>query len=128
MDANVLRLMWCGNSPDLNPIECCWWWMKRQTTRKGCLRTKIILTKVWKRTWLEELDQKRIQQWIERLPRHLQKVKELRGGNEYREGKTDGNEWTNVRQYSPEERQQRYRSRKQGIRPGSSDVSSVAAS
>ena len=21
LDANVLRLMWCGNSPDLNPIE-----------------------------------------------------------------------------------------------------------
>ena len=126
MDANVLRLMWCGNSPDLNPIESCWWWMKRWSTRKGCPRTRKILTKVWERTWTEDLDQRRIQGWIERMPRHIDKVIELRGGNEYREGK-DENEWSDVRPYNSEERQQRYEGRKKGIRPGSSDVSGVAA-
>lgn len=35
MDAGVLRLLWCGNSPDLNMIEPCWWWMKRWITRRG---------------------------------------------------------------------------------------------
>ena len=126
IDANVLRLIWCGNSPDLNPIEACWWWMKRRCTRKGCPRTRTILTKVWERTWKDELDQKRIQSWIERLPRHIKKVIELRGGNEYREGK-DEDEWSDIRPYNPKEHQQRYQSRKKGIRPGSSNGSGVVA-
>ena len=108
LDANVLRLMWCGNSPDLNAIEPCWWWMKRRTTRKGCPRTRAILTKVWTRCWEKELSQKRIQSWIERLPRHIAKVIELRGGNEYREGREEG-EWSDIRPYIPAERQQRYK-------------------
>ena len=29
MDAGVLRLLWPGNSPDLNMIEQCWYWMKK---------------------------------------------------------------------------------------------------
>jgi transposase len=31
----VLRLLWPGNSPDLNMIEPCWMWMKRETTKRG---------------------------------------------------------------------------------------------
>ena len=41
-DANVLCMIWCGNPPNLNTIEPCWWWMKRRTTRKGCLRSKRV--------------------------------------------------------------------------------------
>ena len=40
MDWNVSRLFWCANSPDLNAIEPCWFWMKRDTTRHGASRTR----------------------------------------------------------------------------------------
>jgi hypothetical protein len=29
---NVQRLLWPANSPDLNAIEPCWFWMKKKTT------------------------------------------------------------------------------------------------
>jgi transposase len=32
----ILRLLWPGNSPDLNAIEPTWNWMKRKTSEKGC--------------------------------------------------------------------------------------------
>jgi DDE superfamily endonuclease len=35
IDAGIIRLFWCSNSPDLNMIEPCWPYMKRQTTRRG---------------------------------------------------------------------------------------------
>jgi hypothetical protein len=36
----IQRLLWCGNSPDLNPIEPCWPWMKRATTKKGAPKSR----------------------------------------------------------------------------------------
>ena len=88
LDANVLRLMWPGNSPDLNVIEPCWFWMKHQTTKKGAPRDRITARTVWKKAW-EDLEQWQIQRWIERIPRHIQKIIELEGSNEYREGRED---------------------------------------
>jgi len=35
------------------------------------------------------MKQERIQRWIERIVRHVQKVNELQGGNNYREGSTE---------------------------------------
>ena len=29
-----MRLLWLPDSPDLNMIEPCWFWMKRQTTKR----------------------------------------------------------------------------------------------
>ena len=58
MDAEVLRLLWPGNSPDLNMIEQCWPWMKRQTTRKGAPRNSITAIKAWTRCWTKTLKQK----------------------------------------------------------------------
>ena len=40
MDAGIIRLLWPGNSPDLNMIEPCWPWMKRKTTKKGLSTTR----------------------------------------------------------------------------------------
>lgn len=33
--AQVERLLWCGNSADLNAIEPAWFHLKRETTKKG---------------------------------------------------------------------------------------------
>jgi transposase len=82
----VDRLLWPGNSPDLNAIEPCWNWLKRKTTRSGAPRYRILMEFKWREAWIG-LEQKRIQAWIERIPRHIQEVIRLEGGNEYREGR-----------------------------------------
>ena len=89
MDAGVLCLIWPGNSPDPNPIEPCWPWMKRQTTKKGAPCNCITASKAWTKAW-KDLEQWQIQRWIERIPRHIQRIIELEGGNEYQEGCMDG--------------------------------------
>ena len=44
----------------------------------------------WTKCWTEELTQKRIQSWIERIKRHVDEVILLDGGKEYREGREIG--------------------------------------
>ena len=87
----------------------------------------------FRRLWYKELTQTRIQHWIERMPRHIKKVIELKGGNEYREGATEVVEVNehgevvevpskgHVRPYNPEERKLAYTRRKAGVRPGYKD-------
>ena len=105
MDAGVLRFLWPGNSPDLNMIEQCWYWMKKQTTRKGAPRNCITAIKAWPQCWTKSLKQEQIQHWIERIPRHIHEIIALDGGNEYREGRDNGV----IRPYNSEDRRSRYR-------------------
>ena len=51
----------------------------------------------WREAW-QELEQKRIQAWIERIPRHIKKVISLDGGNEYKEGRAPSVEGRKKRQ------------------------------
>lgn len=87
-EEKIPRLVWCGNSPDLNAIEPAWPWLKRQTTRKGAPESAIAMEKAWLTAW-DELEIERVQKWVERIPRHIQKILELHGGNEYVEGRFD---------------------------------------
>ena len=74
--------------------------MKRRTTEKGAPRTrKEAWTKCWK-----DLSQARIQEWIERISRHIAEVIRLKGGNEYREGRVR----VDVRPYDSNERVNEY--------------------
>ena len=66
----VQRLLWPGNSPDLNAIECAWEWMKRHTTKEGRHSSRSEAIRAWERSWAE-LPQVQIQAWIERIPRHV---------------------------------------------------------
>jgi transposase len=84
----VQRLLWPANSPDLNMIEPCWWWMKRNTSLHRDYDKKPQLRKIWEQQW-KCLDQSRIQRWIKRIVRHIRLVIELEGGNGYREGSED---------------------------------------
>ena len=79
-------MVWCGNSPDLNAIEPAWPWLKRHTTKKGAPQSRAEAVRRWTTTW-DELPQKQIQQWIERIPYHISRIIELKGGNEYKEGR-----------------------------------------
>jgi hypothetical protein len=78
----IIRLLWLGNSPDLNAIEPCWFWMKRDTTKRGALTSEAALKEAWIKCW-EDMPQEKIQAWIERIERHIQEVIRLEGGNEY---------------------------------------------
>lgn len=82
----VQRLLWPGNSPDLNPIECCWPYMKRLTTKYGPPRNRAEAIARWEACW-KEISQEAIQRWIERIPRHIKEIIRLQGGNEYKEGR-----------------------------------------
>jgi hypothetical protein len=44
---HVARLLWPGNSPDLNAIELCWLWMKKTTTARGAPSSKAAIEKAW---------------------------------------------------------------------------------
>ena len=103
MALDIMRMLWCGNSPDLNMIEPCWPWIKRETTKKGAPRTRKEAEQAWTKRW-KDLFQKRIQGWIERMPRHIAEVIRLRGGNEYREGRDGGD----IRPYDSSERANHY--------------------
>jgi transposase len=83
---HVAQLLWCGNSPDLNAIEPCWFWMKRFTTKKGAPKSRAQAIRAWEQCW-DELPQEKIQAWIERIPIHIKQIIDLDGGNEYKEGR-----------------------------------------
>jgi len=82
----IQRLLWCGNSPDLNAIEPCWFWLKRATTKKGAPKSRAQAIEVWEKQWAD-LPQEKMQAWIERIIFHVQEVIRLEGGNEYKEGR-----------------------------------------
>jgi transposase len=84
--AHVSRLIWPANSPDLNMIEPCWYWMKRETTKQGAFTSAVALKAAWLKLW-KEMPQRRIQEWIKRIPIHIKEVIRLKGGNEYKEGR-----------------------------------------
>lgn len=86
---NVQRLLWPGNSPDLNAIEPTWFWLKRRTTLRGAPGDRKTAVEAWEKAW-ERLPQHRIQAWIERIPFHIQEIIRLEGGNEYPEGRPQG--------------------------------------
>jgi hypothetical protein len=70
-------------------IELCWYWMKRQVTKKGAFTSRVLLKVAWIKCW-KEMPQERIQAWIERIMVHIKEVIRLEGGNEYREGRAKG--------------------------------------
>lgn len=50
--AGVKRLLWCGNSPDLNMIEPVWPELKRRTTRAGAPKSGPEAERAWRKEWL----------------------------------------------------------------------------
>jgi hypothetical protein len=73
----------------LNAIEPTWFWMKRQTTKKGPVTSNEKLREKWIKCW-EDMPQKTIQAWIERIPEHIKEVIAQEGNNLYREGRKKG--------------------------------------
>jgi transposase len=78
--SGVIRLLWPGNSPDLNAIEPTWMYMKRDTTKKGPPTIRKQAELLWNQCW-KNMPQSKIQRWIERIPYHIQHIIRLKGGN-----------------------------------------------
>ena len=55
----VVRMLWPANSPDLNMIEPCWFYIKTETIKKGAITLDVELRAAWAKCW-EELPQWRI--------------------------------------------------------------------
>jgi transposase len=91
----VIKMLWPANSPDLNAIEKAWFYMKRETTKRGPTTDRKKLRVRWEKCW-EDLPQSKIQEWIEAIPHHVQEIIRLNGGNEYQEGQKKGQEKVTV--------------------------------
>lgn len=52
----VERLLWPSNSPDLNQIEPCWGWMKREASKHRDFDKKAALQSMWINLWEQQLD------------------------------------------------------------------------
>ena len=71
---HIQLIKWPGNSPDLNPIENAWSWMKLQLKDVVCTNMED-----WKREivklWVTRMsDNSYLQNLVESMPRRLQKV------------------------------------------------------
>ena len=87
----IQRLLWPGNSPDLNAIEPTWFWMKRETTKKGAITSNAQLKEAWIKCW-NDMPQELIQAWIDRIPVHIEEIIACKGNNLYKEGRKKGQE------------------------------------
>ena len=87
----IQRLLWPGNSPDLNAIEPTWFWMKRETTKKGAITSNVELKEAWIKCW-NDMPQELIQAWIDRIPVHIEEIIACKGNNLYKEGRKKGQE------------------------------------
>jgi hypothetical protein len=36
----IIKMLWPGNSPNLNTIEKAWFWIKKETTKQGLTSDK----------------------------------------------------------------------------------------
>ena len=63
-------------------IEPAWFHLKRMVSAKKGLSNRAAAIKAWTEAW-ENLEQWRINRWIEKIVERVQKVIELKGGNEY---------------------------------------------
>ena len=70
-------------------IEPTWFWMKRDTTKRGPITSNKALENVQIKCQTD-MPQAKIQAQIERIIIHIQEVIRLDGGNEYKEGRLKG--------------------------------------
>ena len=71
---NITLIDWPGNSPDLNPIENCWAWMKDQLENSKTTSLPELELEI-KRLWTLKMDNcDYLRSLVESMPRRLQAV------------------------------------------------------
>jgi hypothetical protein len=71
---NIKLIDWPGNSPDLNPIENVWSWMKMQQLRCSKAKNLKELQREVTELWVLKLDN-----LVESMPRRLQDIIDREG-------------------------------------------------
>lgn len=78
---DIYRIAWAAQSPDLNPIEHCWDYIRSEFRRKKVrLNTEAEIIKAWEDEWAL-IPVEKINQWIEDLEKRLKQVIEHGGDN-----------------------------------------------
>ncbi len=62
---NITFIRWPGNSPDLNPIENVWSWMKRQLKEAPCTNLEELKREILK-LWCQKMDD--CDTWLSQCP------------------------------------------------------------
>ena len=70
---------WPGNSPDLNPIENCWSYMKMKLKNDHTITSLPKLIDAIKLMWVTEMDINYFKKLAESMPKRLQLVLENKG-------------------------------------------------
>jgi hypothetical protein len=68
------------NLSDLNVIEKAWFWIKKETIKRGPTSDRKKLRVRWEKCW-EDLPQSKIQEWIAVIPDYIKEIIRLEGGN-----------------------------------------------
>lgn len=76
-------LPWPANSPDLNQIEPCWYYLKRKVSKRPYApKTKESTIEAWDDEW-QNLDMERVGQWCGKLCNRMERVKDQQGDNKF---------------------------------------------
>jgi transposase len=76
---NIKLIKWPGNSPDLNPIENVWAWMKLQLKETSCTNMKELKEEIVK-LWVTRVsDSDYLKKLVESMPKRLAEVIEKDG-------------------------------------------------
>jgi hypothetical protein len=70
---------WPGNSPDLNPIENCWSYMKRRLKTDSTITSARKLEEAIKVMWVKEMDINYFKNLADSMPKRIQCVIEHNG-------------------------------------------------
>jgi transposase len=65
---------WPGNSPDLNPIENCWSYMKRRLKGDSTITSAKKLEEAIKNMWIKEMDGQYFKNLADSMPKRIQWV------------------------------------------------------
>jgi transposase len=70
---------WPGNSPDLNPIETCWPYMKRRLKGDSTITSSTKQVEAIKNIWIKEMDSQYFKNLADSIPKRIQWIIEHNG-------------------------------------------------